>query len=184
MKTLYRNPDDNLTDTLVDGLIDNMGYSDFNVLFPETDAVKPNDGVDYKWFLPAYTGLGMESELSAIKQYTTQSALYGAVSTELMSIAMVEMRHYDKLGDLILKLGGTLDKDWNTTQVEYGKTEKEALSIAIKSEKAAIKFYKDLQNKINNIKEKTPTTEICIEFLSKLIADETLHLKILEGIKI
>ena len=184
MKTLRRNPEGNLNDSLVEGIVNNMGYSDPDVLFPDTDPVKPGDGVDYEWFMPAYAGLGAESELSAIKQYTTQSACFGRPSTELMGVAIVEMQHYDKVGDLILKLGGTLDKVWNSTEVEYGKTPKEAIGIAIQSEKTAIKFYEDLQKKISSLPKQTTTSEICISFLSKLLADEKHHLHIFQHMKI
>lgn len=177
---LKRNPDDNLTDSIADGLIENMGYSNTSYLYPETDKIKPNQGVLVEWFYPIINSPENFSEMTAVFQYTTQSAMFGEVSTLLMSIAFVEMRHLDKIRDVITHLGGTInDSNWNPTLIKYGNDPIEALKEAINGEQATINFYKELKTKILMLPQQNETTETCIQLLSKLIADEILHYKLL-----
>lgn len=177
---LKRNPNDNLTDSITDGLIENMGYSDTNLVYPETDKIKPNQGVLPEWFYPAMNSPENFSEMSAVFQYTTQSAMFDSVSTTLMSIAFVEMRHLDKIRDVIIHLGGNINEtNWNPSLIKYGSTSDEAIQEAINGEIKTINFYKELKKKIFLLPNQNETTETCIQLLSKLIVDEEWHLKIL-----
>lgn len=178
---LKRDPNENITDSITDGIIENMGYSDIAVLYPDIDNVSPNDGVDYNIFYPIINSPENFSEISAIFQYTTQSAMFSEISTLLMSIAFVEMKHLDKVRELILKLGGTIDGvNWNASTTKYGSTPIEAIKIAMNGESATISFYKKLKNQIFLLPLQNKTTEICIQLLSKLIADEELHYNMLD----
>lgn len=178
---LKRDPNENITDSITDGIIENMGYSDTTVLYPDIDKVSPNDGVDYNIFYPIINSPENFSEISAIFQYTTQSAMFSEISTLLMSIAFVEMKHLDKVRELILKLGGTIDNvNWNASTTKYGSTPIEAIKIAMNGESATINFYKKLKNQIFLLPLQNKTTEICIQLLSKLIADEELHYNMLD----
>lgn len=178
---LKRDLNNNLTDSITDGIIENMGYSDITVLYPDIDNVSPNDGVDYNIFYPIINSPENFSEISAIFQYTTQSTMFSEISTLLMSIAFVEMKHLDKVRELILKLGGAIDSvNWNASTTKYGSTPIEAIKIAMNGESATISFYKKLKNQIFLLPLQNKTTEICIQLLSKLIADEELHYNMLD----
>lgn len=180
---LKRDPNENITESITDGIIENMGYSDIAVLYPDIDNVSPNDGIDYNIFYPIINSPENFSEISAIFQYTTQSTMFSEISTLLMSIAFVEMKHLDKVRELILKLGGTIDNvNWNASTTKYGSTPIEAIKIAMNGESATISFYKKIKNQIFLLPLQNKTTEICIQLLSKLIADEELHYNML-GLK-
>ena len=53
------------------------------------------------------------------------------------------------------------------------------MEIAYNAEIKTIKFYESLSEKIEKVKS-TKTTEIALQLISKLIADENIHKKLLE----
>lgn len=53
-----------------------------------------------------------------------------------------------------------------------------AIDQALKGEKETIKFYDDLSDKISKVEE-TETARIALQFISKLRADEVVHVKLL-----
>ena len=73
-------------------------------------------------------------------------------------------------------LGGTLPKPYDSKNVNIGETPVEALTLAAHSEVATIGFYKSVKERIT---ASTPTADIARKLLAKLIADESLHLKLL-----
>lgn len=178
-KLLRRAATDNAVDELVDQLVENMRYTDQSVVYPNTDNCKPDDGVSPDLFTEAYIGLGKDSERTAINQYMTQAQMFPTVAQTLMGIGITEMKHMDHLGDLIVTLGGKVDRNWNNSKVVYGKDAVTALHEAIVSEMAAIYSYEQLIKKLEIIK--TPTGEICTQLIGKLLADERYHLTLLIG---
>lgn len=163
-------------DKMADALVDVLKYSNQDVEWVEPDDMKPNDGVQPEWFYPAIENAEY-SEITAILQYTQQEAVFEDEIGELMlGIALVEMKHYAHIRDAIVALGGTLPKPYDSKNVNIGETPVEALTLAAHSEVATIGFYKSVKERIT---ASTPTADIARKLLTKLIADESLHLKLL-----
>ena len=97
----------------------------------------------------------------------------------LLGIALVEMKHYGILGELIIKLGGRIEQRYNNSKVSLGETKEEALNNAIDAENKTIEFYEGVIEKIKGVRE-TKTTIIVVQLVNKLIADERVHLKLLK----
>jgi Bacterioferritin (cytochrome b1) len=170
----------NQIDDLTTGLVNSMRYSDPNVVYPRGLEAKPNEGVDPEWFLPAYKGTNGFSEMNAIIQYISQEAMWEDISELMLGIALVEMKHLDKLGDLIMDLGGSINtQKYETTFVEYGKSAENALRLGIKAEKETIEEYNKIIDKITPLPQ-NDTTRKCLALLAKLIADEEFHVELFE----
>ena len=177
---ILRKPSDNKLDNLITGLVDNMDFSDSSVVYPELDDIKENDGVPAEWFIPAWSGVSIDSERTAIHQYVSQNSKYDEFGDILLGIGITEMKHLDELGDVITKLGGSLENAWNNSQVNYGVDLLSALKADIKGEEAAIFFYEDLLKKLRLVK--TKTSLICIQLINKILSDEKYHLKLLNAL--
>lgn len=175
MKPLTKNQLDDLTN----GLVNAMRYSNPNYLYPEFDGAKSDDGVPAEWFYSIHNGTNSFSELTAIHMYVTQEATYEDIGELMLGIGLTEMKHYDKLSDFIIKLGGKIDQRFNNSGVTVGKDAVEALSIAIGAERETIAFYEGIQAKLDKITE-TKTVRIAYQLTSKLIADEDVHLELLK----
>ncbi|MDR0799547.1 MAG: hypothetical protein LBN18_07310 [Dysgonamonadaceae bacterium] len=169
----------NAIDDLTTGLVNNMNYSNHTVLYPNGE-VEEGQGVLPEWFYPVYKGTNGFSELNAIIQYVSQESIWENLGEMMMGIAMVEMKHLDKLGDLIMGLGGNIaDQKYETTYVEYGKSEEDAIRAGLKAEKATIEEYNRIIDKIKPLRQ-NETTEFCLALLAKLIADEQFHANLFE----
>ena len=168
----------NQLDDLTNGLVNAMRYSDSTVEYPEFNKAKQDDGVMAEWFYPVYNGSNGFSELTAIHMYTSQEATFEEIGELMLGIAMTEMKHYDKLGDFIRKIGGKIDQKFNNSAVVIGKTKEEAIQTAIKAEEDTIAFYEKLAEKLLKLPE-TTTIKIALQLLAKLTADERVHLKLL-----
>lgn len=177
---LIKGADVNQIDELTDGLVNTMGYSDPEVLYPEFDNVKADDGVVAEWFYDAFRSDKDSSEIYAIIQYTGQASMYDEVGQLLMGIALTEMKHYDKLSDFIGALGGDIKLPFNTKVVRYGETPIEALEMALQGEIDTIEAYTEILNRVTKAEEETDTIIIAAQLLNKLIADEKFHKNLLE----
>ena len=169
----------NLVDDLASALVESMRYCDSSVDYPDFSKVKPDDGVVAEWFYPIINGDNDFSELSAILMYTQQEAKFDEVGELVLGIALTEMKHYGKLNDFIKKLGGHIGKRYTSEHVQLGKTVLEALRISADGEQKTIDFYESILNKLINSDAKSNTMETAAQFLSKLIADEKVHLQLL-----
>lgn len=169
----------NQLDDLTNGLVNAMRYSDSNVEYPEFDKVKRDDGVIAEWFYPIFKGSNDFSEFSAIYLYVTQESAFEDLGELMLGIALVEMKHFDKLSDFIKKIGGRIDQKYDSASVVIGKTPEEAIQKAIDGERKTIDFYESLMNKLAKLPE-TETIEITLQFLAKLVADEKVHLDLLQ----
>lgn len=175
--TIMKSKITNHIDELTNGMVNTMGYSNNEILYPNFDEVVIEDGVKPEWFYAVFKGTNSFSELNAIIQYTSQDSLFKNISELMLGIAIVEMKHLNKLSDFILALGGNVEMAYETTYVSYGDSEKNAIELAIKAEKETICEYENIKNKILNISQ-SKTTEIALQFLSKLIADEEKHIQL------
>jgi rubrerythrin len=179
MFALMRERGMNLIDDLTTGLVNNMRFSDRDVLYPPESELKPTDGVRPEWFYGAYKEANGFSELDTIHMYITQEVMFEELGELMMGIALVEMKHLDKLGDLIADLGGKVTQRNDTDRVKYGSTPAEAVRLAIAGETNAIKGYEELVDRIAALPP-NGTTRYTLELLSKLIADERLHIALFE----
>ena len=168
----------NQLDDLTNGLVNAMRYSDSTVEYPEFNKAKQDDGVMAEWFYPVYNGSNGFSELTAIHMYTSQEATFEEIGELMLGIAMTEMKHYDKLGDFIRRIGGKIDQKFNNSAVVIGKTKEEAIQNAIKAEEDTIAFYEKILQRLLKLPE-TTTIKIALQLLAKLTADERVHLKLL-----
>lgn len=165
----------NYIDRMADALVDVLKYSDSTVEWVEPDDMKKNDGVLAEWFYPAVESEPY-SEITAILQYTQQESSFEDIGDLMLGIALVEMKHYATVRDVIMKLGGEMPRQYSNRSVEIGSTVSEALQLAAKSEMATIDFY---QSVLKRVTTDTESAKIAKQILTKLIADETLHLKLI-----
>jgi rubrerythrin len=180
MKHLIKPMTKNQVDNLVDALVENLKYCDSNIEYPNIDEAQPDDGVIAEWFYPIYNGVNDFSELTAIHMYTSQETEFEEIGELMLGIGLTEMKHFAKIGEMIKRLGGKIDQRYNNSGVAIGKTPKEALETAYDSEIKTIKFYESLSKKINQVKT-TKTTEIVLQLIAKLIADENVHKILLQN---
>lgn len=131
---------------------------------------------------------GAVSELSAITQYINNENRISdekcSVAKTLLGIAMAEMMHLQKLGELIGLLGGTVDytakaqngmrKLWTPQYLTLPATLREMLLADVKAEKDAINQY---QMHIRMIGD--PYVDAV---LVRIIRDEEYHIMILQAL--
>ena len=179
MKDILSSIGENMVDKMADALVEITRFADSTVRYPELDNVKQDNGVMPEWFYPIYNGVNGFSELDAIHLYTSQEQKFEPIGNLLLGIALVEMKHYGILGELIIKLGGRIEQRYNNSKVSLGETKEEALNNAIDAENKTIEFYEGVIEKIKGVRE-TKTTIIVVQLVNKLIADERVHLKLLK----
>lgn len=179
MKDILSSIGENMVDKMADALVEITRFADSTVKYPELDNVKQDNGVMPEWFYPIYNGVNGFSELDAIHLYTSQEQKFEPIGNLLLGIALVEMKHYGILGELIIKLGGRIEQRYNNSKVFLGETKEEALNNAIDAENKTIEFYEGIIEKIKSVRE-TKTTIIVVQLVNKLIADERVHLKLLK----
>ena len=179
MKDILSSVGENMVDKMADALVEITRFADSTVKYPELDNIKQDDGVMPEWFYPIYNGVNGFSELDAIHLYTSQEQKFEPIGNLLLGIALVEMKHYGILGELIIKLGGRIEQRYNNSKVSLGETKEEALNNAIDAENKTIEFYEGVIEKIKGVRE-TKTTIIVVQLVNKLIADERVHLKLLK----
>ena len=133
---------------------------------------------------PAYAGL--HGELTAILQYTFQNMVFGYQNSEyyaelLESISVAEMRHFELLGKMLIKLGVTpvmsqippyKQNFFNTSAVNYSTAPQKMLMDSIEGELEAIRMYKSMLNKLKN--------EDVAAVIKRIILDEMLHVELLK----
>lgn len=129
---------------------------------------------------------GSVSELSAITQYINNENRMSnekcSLAKTILGIAMAEMIHLQKLGELIFLLGGSVDftvkmqngcsQMWTPKFLTIPKEPQEMLVADIESEKDAIRQYKlhmgmICDNSVNAV-------------LARIIKDEEYHIILLE----
>ena len=130
---------------------------------------------------------GAVSELSAITQYINS---HGRMSLErcelaktILGIAIAEMIHLQKLGQLIQLLGGCLDfkaryreeeKIWTPEYLKLPDDTRKILTVSIEGERAAINQYR---RHIRMIKDNNINA-----VLARIIKDEEYHILMLQAL--
>ena len=131
---------------------------------------------------------GAVSELSAITQYiNNENRMSGekcSLAKTILGIAMAEMMHLQKLGELIFLLGGDVDftvrtqngctQMWSPQYLTIPHKPREMLIADIESEKDAIRQYKMHSEMIcdSNVNA----------VLSRIIKDEEYHIIVLQAL--
>lgn len=143
---------------------------------------------------PAYANLlsidycGAVSEMSAITQYINNEAWLSCekspIAQTILGLAVAEMMHLRKLGELIILLGGTLDFSirqqngkrafWTPAYLTIPEHAKKMISADIEAEKAAIRQYQAHIKMIND-----PDVNAV---LARIIQDEEYHILILKSL--
>lgn len=131
---------------------------------------------------------GAVSEMSAITQYINNENRLSCekcpVAKTLLGIAMAEMMHLQKLGELIVLLGGDIDfaarnnngrqKMWTPEYLNLPEQAKKMIWADIESERAAISQYKMHMGMIR---------DDCVNaVLRRIILDEEYHIMILQAL--
>lgn len=176
----------------------------FNELPCQSDLPMPEGNVEGKnleyanMLLDAYSS-SADSEIQAITQYLYQHKTIAntSIANALLCIAIIEMRHLDKLADLITDLGGkpvyynSNRSFWSTANISYGDSDilslklnekdtenreviKQKILLNIKGEVNAINGYRFIKSNIND--------KYIKKVLDKIISDEETHITILQGI--
>lgn len=176
-----KSDNDNLVDDLIDAILNVMKYGDSTVEYPDLSNAKIDDGVIAEWFYPVMNGSNDFSELTAIHTYVLQESKFEEIGELMLGISMVEMKHYSKLCDFVKNIGGNIEQNYNTTGVVVGATKEEAIDIAITSEQKTIEYYEHLKQRL--LQQDTKTVRIGVALINKLIADEKVHLDLLQQTK-
>ncbi|MGN0169042.1 MAG: ferritin family protein [Acetatifactor sp.] len=131
---------------------------------------------------------GSVSELSAITQYINNenrmSAQQCPMAKTILGIAMAEMIHLQKLGQLIFLLGGDVDfmarqqngkqKMWTPACLTIPQNERKMIWADIDAERAAINQYKVHINRIGD--------DYVNAILMRIIRDEEYHIMMLQAL--
>lgn len=184
MKTiLLHNPakQDNV-EAMADALVESMRYANSAVDYPDVSKAKPDDGVPAEWFYKAYVGTAPTSELTAILQYTQQRMIFDEIGETFLGIALTEMKHYDRLGDFINRIGGNVSRPaFSAAKVDITtKSAAEAVQINIRAEQDTITEYEKLIQRIQaNNPTPTVTSALAIQLINKIVVDERVHVRLL-----
>lgn len=128
---------------------------------------------------------GSVSEMSAITQYINNESRLSCercpAARTLIGIAMAEMIHLQKLGEMIFLLGGNIDYTfklnngkqmmWTPKYISIPQNVHKIILADIESEKSAINQYKAHINMIND--------KYINDLLSRIILDEEYHIMFL-----
>ena len=131
---------------------------------------------------------GSVSELSAITQYiNNENRMSGeqcSLAKTILGIAMAEMMHLQKLGELIHLLGGCVDytakaqngcsQMWTPQYITIPQNPRDMLAADIQSEKDAIRQYKMHMGMICD--------DDVNAVLARIIKDEEYHIIVLEAL--
>lgn len=130
---------------------------------------------------------GAVSELSAITQYLNMenrlSREQCPIAKTILGIAMAEMIHLQKIGEMICLLGGDINyvakqkdgrkREWTPQYLVFSDQPREMLSLGIQAEEDAIRQYKMHQNMIQD--------RYIQVMLARIIKDEEYHIMLLQA---
>lgn len=131
---------------------------------------------------------GAVSEMSAITQYINNENRMARemcpFTKTFLGIAMAEMIHLQKLGELTMLLGGSISytakyrdgtqRLWTPRYLKLPDNPREMLLVDIESENAAIEQYKVHMKMIND--------EYVNAVIARIIKDEEYHIMILQAL--
>lgn len=165
-----------------------MEYKEVKKILDDVDKI-PYPNVNYLEKSQGYAKMlyddfgGDFGELTAITQYIYQHIALAEkedISKTMLSIAIVEMKHIDLVGELIRKLGykpiyvGSTGSFWDASNLRYEiKSIQDMMEYNIKSEEEAIKGYEKAKRMTRN--------KMLRSLFDRIILDEKTHIKIFES---
>lgn len=175
----------NRLEEMAEATVNALDYSDSKVEYPDISMVQ-------KWpkeiILPLYDLYKNTrySELTSILMYTQHQARFGEIGELMLGIGLVEMVHYDKLGDFLLKASDVMDTDIPENNqltvhplIDLGTSAESALRLSLQAEKETLEeYYKVFDSLEEYIKRSDyiPVTYL----IQKFIADEEYHISLLK----
>lgn len=177
----------NRLEEMAEATVNALDYSDSKVEYPDISMVQ-------KWpkeiILPLYDLYKNTrySELASILMYTQHQARFGEIGELMLGIGLVEMVHYDKLGDFLLKASDVMDTDIpgnNQLTVhpitDLGTSAESALRLSLQSEKETLEEYQKVFDSLNKEEYIKRSDYIPVSHLiEKFIADEEYHISLLK----
>lgn len=179
----------NRLEEMAEATVNALDYSDSKVEYPDISIVQ-------KWpkeiILPLYDLYKNTrySELTSILMYTHSIRLGLKKIGELMlGIGLVEMVHYDKLGDFLLKASDVMDTDIPGNNqltvhpiIDLGTSAESALRLSLQAEKETLEEYYKVFDSLNKKEEYIKRSDyIPVTYLiQKFIADEEYHISLLK----
>lgn len=176
----------NRLEEMAEATVNALDYSDSKVEYPDISIVQ-------KWpkeiILPLYDLYKNTrySELASILMYTQHQARFGEIRELMLGIGLVEMVHYDKLGDFLLKASDVMDTDIPGNNqltvhpiIDLGTSAESALRLSLQSEKETLEEYQKVFDSLNKEEYIKRSDYIPVSHLiEKFIADEEYHITLL-----
>lgn len=176
----------NRLEEMAEATVNALDYSDSKVEYPDISIVQ-------KWpkeiILPLYDLYKNTrySELASILMYTQHQARFGEIGELMLGIGLVEMVHYDKLGDFLLKASDVMDTDIPGNNqltvhpiIDLGTSAESALRLSLQSEKETLEEYQKVFDSLNKEEYIKRSDYIPVSHLiEKFIADEEYHITLL-----
>lgn len=176
----------NRLEGMAEATVNALDYSNSKVEYPDISIVQ-------KWpkeiILPLYDLYKNTrySELTSILMYTQHQARFGEIGELMLGIGLVEMVHYDKLGDFLLKASDVMDTDIPGNNqltvhpiIDLGTSAESALRLSLQSEKETLEEYQKVFDSLNKEEYIKRSDYIPVSHLiEKFIADEEYHITLL-----
>lgn len=176
----------NRLEEMAEATVNVLDYSDSKVEYPDISIVQ-------KWpkeiILPLYDLYKNTrySELTSILMYTQHQARFGEIGELMLGIGLVEMVHYDKLGNFLLKASDVMDTDIPGNNqltvhpiIDLGTSAESALRLSLQSEKETLEEYQKVFDSLNKEEYIKRSDYIPVSHLiEKFITDEEYHITLL-----
>lgn len=177
----------NRLEEMAEATVNALDYSDSKVEYPDISRVQ-------KWpkeiILPLYDLYKNTrySELASILMYTQHQARFEEIGELMLGIGLVEMVHYDKLGDFLLKASDVMDTDIPGNNkltvhpvIDLGTSAESALSLSLQAEKETLEEYQKVFDSLNKGEyiKRSDYIPVC-HLIEKFIADEEYHIALLK----
>lgn len=185
----------NRLEEMAEATVNALDYSDSKVEYPDISIVQ-------KWpkeiILPLYDLYKNTrySELTSILMYTQHQARFEEIGELMLGIGLVEMVHYDKLGDFLLKASDVMDTDIPGNNqltvhpiIDLGTSAESALRLSLQAEKETLEEYYKVFDSLNKKDDSLNKKEEYIKrsdyipvtyLIQKFIADEEYHISLLK----
>lgn len=177
----------NRLEEMAEATVNALDYSDSKVEYPDISRVQkwPKEIILSLYDLYKNTRY---SELASILMYTQHQARFGEIGELMLGIGLVEMVHYDKLGDFLLNASDVMDTDIPGNNqltvhpiIDLGTSAESALSLSLQAEKETLEEYQKVFDSLNKEEyiKRSDYIPVC-HLIEKFIADEEYHISLLK----
>lgn len=178
----------NRLEEMAEATVNALDYSNSKVEYPDISMVQ-------KWpkeiILPLYDLYKNTrySELASILMYTQHQARFEEIGELMLGIGLVEMVHYDKLGDFLLKASDVMDTDIPGNNqltvhpiIDLGTSSESALRLSLQAEKETLEEYYKVFDSLNKKEEYIKRSDYTpvAHLIQKFMADEEYHIALLK----